>query len=1065
MFPANESVEQQPDSRRAEVVNLPTSYATYVDRWAIVVGISQYQHKSLNLKYADRDAEALYELLLTPSGGGFEKDHVIKLVNENATTANITRALRSFLKKPAKEDIVLIYFACHGGPDRERPDILYLITHDTDPDEIAGTGLPMREIKLSLRENLLAERVILIADTCHSAGLSGEGNHRGLSDSYRSDAINLYLKEASEAKKGLAFLASAAAPQASVEDEKWGGGHGVFTHFLLEGMRGAADTSPKNGVVTVRELFDYVQKEVKKATNNRQHPCIGNEMFDPNLPVAITAGISAQEHYELGCHLYQIGLKLDDSYCFESSSRHLRESIHQAAVIGGKLPEAHLQLGLALTSTGKLSREAIAAFENAIKAGIADADYHLGIAYLNQGEAEAARKHLEAFLSKQPDSDKAGAVQELLSWFDASSLSHSEAVKRYALLIGINYSESAKEGLSPYNPLMGCVNDIEILNEVLSQKFNFEVKMLPDMEATYENIINAFIEIQDKASPRDVVVIFFAGHENKGSWLAADVDLSQEDYRLNIIDSVQLYQLIEEIPAFNKHLIMDIIMSEDWKWFIARVNQSKLCILLFSASLGQVAYEVKIESTLKRHGFFSYTLVQELWESPVDGSCRDLFEKVREKVKSRFSGQVPFYLGDIEKSLFFASLEQYPETFTFSQRRCYSAFDNRSLQILHQKVGKQFTSIFPDFYHSLGLAFLEKGDSVQALALLETAVEHSKQKMEDKLIAFGISQLNNQFYTDALQTFQKLSEMFTPSVDSNLLDNIISTTEQLTKSKRCALLVGIDTSYTSYDNGDAVPATKDSVRDTLDLKNILVSKYGFQLEDIRVLNNQDATYQNILEAFNELVDNSRINSTLFYFAGTGSVDESDNPTILAFDSRTKDIPDILLSDLARLANPNEVNLVSVIDSCWTIGGEPFVECNESIVLTSTRKLFASFPFDENAIERDDSRIPKIGNLSIYSPSIKYRKCESLPKKLTLLLIQFLNAENLVTNTYQAFYQFYKNENRSHSDERYYDGLYFPKNIGISDMPVFDSIGLHSKILDQNLGRTHTTSRDDIETIN
>lgn len=73
-----ESADQQFGSRRAEMVNLPTSYATYVDRWAIVVGISKYQHERLNLKYADRDAEALYELLLTPSGGGFEKDHIVE---------------------------------------------------------------------------------------------------------------------------------------------------------------------------------------------------------------------------------------------------------------------------------------------------------------------------------------------------------------------------------------------------------------------------------------------------------------------------------------------------------------------------------------------------------------------------------------------------------------------------------------------------------------------------------------------------------------------------------------------------------------------------------------------------------------------------------------------------------------------------------------------------------------------------------------------------------------------------------------------------------------------------
>jgi hypothetical protein len=50
-----------------------------------------------------------------------------------------------------------------------------LISHDTDPDDISGTSLPMREIDLSLQENLLAEKVVMVADTCHSASIVGSG--------------------------------------------------------------------------------------------------------------------------------------------------------------------------------------------------------------------------------------------------------------------------------------------------------------------------------------------------------------------------------------------------------------------------------------------------------------------------------------------------------------------------------------------------------------------------------------------------------------------------------------------------------------------------------------------------------------------------------------------------------------------------------------------------------------------------------------------------------------------------------------------------------------------------
>ncbi|RPI25579.1 MAG: hypothetical protein EHM61_14030 [Acidobacteria bacterium] len=188
--------------RPRQIENRP--YAEYADRWAIVVGISSYQHDSLCLRYAHRDANEFCDWLQTPSGGGFAADHIVKLIDQEATTSNITRALRSFLKRPAREDVVVVYFACHGGPDPDRPGNIYLLTHDTDPGDIAGTALPMREIDLALRENLLAERVVIIADTCHSAAIAANRRASG-----GSALVNRYLQELSLSKPGTALLTSA----------------------------------------------------------------------------------------------------------------------------------------------------------------------------------------------------------------------------------------------------------------------------------------------------------------------------------------------------------------------------------------------------------------------------------------------------------------------------------------------------------------------------------------------------------------------------------------------------------------------------------------------------------------------------------------------------------------------------------------------------------------------------------------------------------------------------------------------------------------------------------------
>jgi hypothetical protein len=275
----------EPEGQRGLQPVLPISKAVVdVNRWAIVIGISEYQYNSLDLEYADRDAEEFYQLLISDVGGSFKPKQVVKLINQEATTANITKALRSFLKKPGRDDLVIFYCACHGAPDIDRPENIYLITHDTDPSDIAGTALPMREIHLSLRDNLLSKKVVLLADTCHSAAIGAGIGSRSIADD--SSLVNRYLQEVSNTRDGIALLTSAEANEVSFEDAKWGGGHGVFTHYLLEGMKGKADIN-QNGFVTVGELFEYVRSNVQNATDNRQHPSIGNNPYDRNLPLAI----------------------------------------------------------------------------------------------------------------------------------------------------------------------------------------------------------------------------------------------------------------------------------------------------------------------------------------------------------------------------------------------------------------------------------------------------------------------------------------------------------------------------------------------------------------------------------------------------------------------------------------------------------------------------------------------------------------------------------------------------------------------------------------------------------
>ncbi len=263
----------------------PEPLGKIADRWAVVIGISDYKYadpKRLpNLKYAHRDAEVFAAFLKSEAGGGFRDDHVLLLTNEQATARNIREALFEFLKHTVKEDFVLIYSSGHGMPDPDKSSNLYLVAYDSDPRKIAATGFPMWDLDTALRRTIAAERVVAFVDTCHSSGTT-----EGIKGVKVGDEFNKYFENLANTKPGRVVFTSCEGYEVSREDAKWGGGHGVFTWALLEGLRGKAD-SDADGIVALGELLDYVDVTVRRETANEQHPARAGVQFDRKLPLGV----------------------------------------------------------------------------------------------------------------------------------------------------------------------------------------------------------------------------------------------------------------------------------------------------------------------------------------------------------------------------------------------------------------------------------------------------------------------------------------------------------------------------------------------------------------------------------------------------------------------------------------------------------------------------------------------------------------------------------------------------------------------------------------------------------
>ena len=60
-------------------------------------------------------------------------------------------------------------------------------------------------------------------------------------------------------------------------------GMSTFTHFLASGLEGAAAHYDRGGVITLSDLYTYVQYNVAKQSNSQQIPMLGRLTGDGEM--------------------------------------------------------------------------------------------------------------------------------------------------------------------------------------------------------------------------------------------------------------------------------------------------------------------------------------------------------------------------------------------------------------------------------------------------------------------------------------------------------------------------------------------------------------------------------------------------------------------------------------------------------------------------------------------------------------------------------------------------------------------------------------------------------------
>lgn len=233
--------------------------------WALIIGVAAYRTMPA-LRFPDDDAYRLFAFLQSPQGGAIPDEQIRILIDEDATRANILTAMRDLFLRAGPRDLVILYFSGHGLPGAFLP---------IDYDGSSNT-LTHQEVKQLLDQSQAGYKLCL-ADACHSGGLLME---RG---GQLPQILTRYYDNLSSARQGTALIMSSKAEETSLESS--GFRQGVFSHFLLRGLKGEADRD-KDGVVRVQELYQYIHQQVQAYTNFQQSPVIQGT-YDQRMPVAV----------------------------------------------------------------------------------------------------------------------------------------------------------------------------------------------------------------------------------------------------------------------------------------------------------------------------------------------------------------------------------------------------------------------------------------------------------------------------------------------------------------------------------------------------------------------------------------------------------------------------------------------------------------------------------------------------------------------------------------------------------------------------------------------------------
>ena len=202
--------------------------------YALIIGVDNKQQTDIFIK----DAQSMYNVLSDEKLCGYKKENITLLTDQNATTANILKALNDYTEKMDEESSFLMFYSGHGGYDAEQSKSC-LMPIDVRSDNLIY-GKDLRE-RLS---QMKSKRMFILFDCCHSASFFDKNKDEIISNAVTQNVQNSTLNRVStlegmaqeiDNEQGMVIMASSQA-----EEHSWAGGGNycsIFTESIMEALR------------------------------------------------------------------------------------------------------------------------------------------------------------------------------------------------------------------------------------------------------------------------------------------------------------------------------------------------------------------------------------------------------------------------------------------------------------------------------------------------------------------------------------------------------------------------------------------------------------------------------------------------------------------------------------------------------------------------------------------------------------------------------------------------------------------------------------------------------------